>query len=44
MWLQIVAVADLWHGSVVKMPPTASTFKQAQKVAPAEESQPGLGV
>ncbi|MCX6033346.1 MAG: DNA methyltransferase [Chloroflexi bacterium] len=42
--LQIVAIADLLHGSEVKMPPTASTFKQAQKVAPAEADQPGLGV
>lgn len=42
--LQIVAIADLLHGAEVKMPPTASTFKQAQKVAPVEVDQPGLGV
>jgi len=44
MRLQIVAIADLLRDTGVRMPPTASTFKQAQKVTPAEADQPGLGV
>ncbi len=37
--LQIVAIADLLHGAEIKMPPTASTFKQAQKAEDARVKQ-----
>ncbi len=37
--LQILTVADLLNGAEPKMPPTAVTFKQAQKSGPADAGQ-----
>lgn len=39
--LQMLSVADLLNGAEVKMPPAATTFKQAAKVK-AEGGQMGL--
>src|SRR5207247_10868027 len=34
--IQILTIADLLHGTQVKMPPTGQTFKQAQRVKSKE--------
>jgi site-specific DNA-methyltransferase (adenine-specific) len=43
--LQILSVAGLLAGAEVKMPPAATTFKQATKVRPeGEGGQLGMGM
>lgn len=40
--IQILTVQELLDGATVKMPPSATTFKQAEKVQPADNKQPGF--
>lgn len=40
--LQILSIEELLHGAEIKMPPTETTFKQAQKISVSKEKQIGL--
>jgi site-specific DNA-methyltransferase (adenine-specific) len=40
--IQILTVQELLDGATVKMPPSATTFKQAEKMQQADNKQPGF--
>jgi len=40
--IQILTIADLLNGAVIKMPPAVGTFKQAERVKPQVATQPSL--